>query len=82
LVVHPDLQGRGIGSMLLKHIEASFPDASKYELFTGSRSEDNIRLYQRHGYVISRTQALSPDLSLTFMEKAASAAHSKANPAA
>jgi len=50
---------------LLKNIEASFPDASKYELFTGSRSQANIRLYQRHGYTISHTQAVSPTVSLT-----------------
>lgn len=69
LVVHPDFQGRGIGSRLLQEIEACFPDVSKYELFTGSRSEGNIRLYQRHGYRISRTQEVSPTMSLTFMEK-------------
>ncbi len=74
LAVHPDFQGQGIGSELLKNIEASFPDASKYELFTGSRSQANIRLYQRHGYTISRTQAVSPTVSLTFLEKPANPA--------
>jgi len=74
LAVHPDFQGQGIGSALLKNIEASFPDASKYELFTGSRSQANIRLYQRHGYTISHTQAVSPTVSLTFLEKPANPA--------
>jgi ribosomal protein S18 acetylase RimI-like enzyme len=69
LVVHPDYQGQGIGSRLLRSIESRFPDVTKYELFTGSKSEANIRLYQRHGYNISRTQALSPTVSLTFLEK-------------
>lgn len=69
LIVHPDCQGRGIGSRLLKSIEAEFPEVSRYELFTGSRSEANIRLYQRHGYTISRTQSLSPAVTLVFLSK-------------
>jgi ribosomal protein S18 acetylase RimI-like enzyme len=71
LVVHPELQGRGIGSHLLRSIEQRFKGVSKFELFTGSRSEGNIRLYQRHGYAIVRTQPLSQTLSLTFLEKPA-----------
>jgi ribosomal protein S18 acetylase RimI-like enzyme len=69
LAVHPDFQGAGIGSHLLRAIEARFPDASRYELFTGSRSEANIRLYQRHGFAVCRTEALSPQVSLIFLEK-------------
>lgn len=69
LVVHPDFQGQGIGSQLLKSIEAEFPEASKYELFTGSRSEANIRLYHCHGYTISHAQQLSPTVVLVFLEK-------------
>lgn len=71
LFVHPELQGQGIGSQLLLSIEARFKDVSKFGLFTGSKSEANIRLYQRHGYSITRTQALSPTLSLVFLEKRA-----------
>jgi ribosomal protein S18 acetylase RimI-like enzyme len=71
LVVHPDFQRQGIGSQLLKNIEARFPHVAKFELFTGSRSQDNIRLYQRHGYTITHTQVLSPRVSLVFLEKPA-----------
>jgi len=71
LVVHPDVQGQGIGSQLLRDVEARFHDAARFELFTGSRSEANIRLYQRHGYRVSRTQSLSPTLSITYLEKSA-----------
>jgi ribosomal protein S18 acetylase RimI-like enzyme len=75
LVVHPDFQGRGIGSKLLQHIEASFaPVASAYELFTGSRSEANLRLYQHHGYSVVRTEAFSPTISLIYLRKAVNAA--------
>ena len=56
LIVDPELQGQGIGSQLLRNIEARFNEVSRFELFTGSKSEANIRLYQRHGYTIARTQ--------------------------
>lgn len=69
LIVHPDFQRQGIGSELLRQIEACFPDAYEYRLFTGDKSEGNIRLYQRHGYVITHTKALSPTVALAFMEK-------------
>jgi GNAT superfamily N-acetyltransferase len=69
LVVHPDHQGQGIGSALLKRIEAMFDGIARYELFTGSRSEGNLRLYQRHGYSIVRVQDVSPTLSMTFLAK-------------
>lgn len=71
LIVHPDYQGQGIGSALLERVEARMPNVEKYELFTGSRSEANIRLYRRHGYQIARQQELSPTVSVVFMEKTA-----------
>jgi ribosomal protein S18 acetylase RimI-like enzyme len=69
LIVHPDSQRKGIGSMMLADIESRFPEVSRFELFTGSKSEANIRLYQRHGYSITHTKPLSATVSITFMEK-------------
>jgi ribosomal protein S18 acetylase RimI-like enzyme len=69
LIVHPEFQGRGIGSELLKAAEAACAGVAKFELFTGSRSEATIRLYRRHGYTVTRTDPVSPTLSLTFLEK-------------
>jgi ribosomal protein S18 acetylase RimI-like enzyme len=69
LIVDPDFQGQGIGSSLLKNIESCYSNISTYELFTGSKSEANIRLYQRHGYTISHTQMLSKTISLVFLIK-------------
>jgi len=69
LAVHPDLQGRGIGSELLRSIEDRFDNVARYELFTGSKSEANIRLYERHGYKITHTKPMSEKVSFTFMEK-------------
>lgn len=69
LMVRPELQGGGIGSALLQAIEEGFPDATKYELFTGSKSEATIRLYERHGYAITRSERQSEAVMLVFMEK-------------
>lgn len=71
LIVHPAWQRRGFGSMLLIEIESKFPDVCRFELFTGSKNESNIRLYQRLGYGISHTKTLSPTVSLTFLQKTA-----------
>src|SRR5689334_15241386 len=38
LMTHPDFQGRGIGRALMGGIEACFPAAKRFELFTGDRS--------------------------------------------
>jgi GNAT superfamily N-acetyltransferase len=50
IAIAPDMQGEGIGRKLLESAEnASTADAA--ELFTGSLSEANIRLYESCGYV-------------------------------
>jgi len=69
LIVEPSAQRRGIGSTLLQAVEAAFPTAEKYELFTGSRSEGNIRLYERHGYSATTYREISPQVTLVFMSK-------------
>ena len=51
------------------HIEREFARTQRFELFTGSRSEGNIRLYERLGYRRRREQPLSPGVTLVFMEK-------------
>jgi len=53
----------------MQAIESMFPEASKFELFTGNRSEGNIRLYERLGYHSSRSERMSANLSLVFFEK-------------
>lgn len=51
LVVVPDLQGRGIGTRLLTAVHAcAGPGVMTFALFTGHRSEANLRLYHRFGY--------------------------------
>jgi GNAT superfamily N-acetyltransferase len=69
LIVHPAYQGKGIGTLLMRRIETLFSDAERFELFTGSKSIHNIRLYKRLGYQGFREQDLSPKVRLVFMEK-------------
>jgi ribosomal protein S18 acetylase RimI-like enzyme len=69
LVVHPRLQRRGLGTRLMREIEASFPAAERYELFTGHLSEGNLRLYRRLGYKELREEEISPALRLVYLEK-------------
>ena len=69
LVVHPERQGEGTGTHLMTAIEAAFADVERFELFTGHKSAANIRLYERLGYRVFRTEAVTPALSLVFMEK-------------
>jgi predicted N-acetyltransferase YhbS len=50
IAIAPDMQGEGVGRTLLEHAERA-SSAQVAELFTGSLSEANIRLYERCGYV-------------------------------
>lgn len=52
IAIAPDQQGGGIGSQLLAAVEQRGRDAgaTEAELFTGSLSEANLRLYAREGY--------------------------------
>ncbi|HEX2895311.1 MAG TPA: tRNA (guanosine(37)-N1)-methyltransferase TrmD [Marmoricola sp.] len=51
LMVAPDLQGRGLGRLLLERIEALAPDAATgFVLFTGAGSVRNQKMYKKAGY--------------------------------
>ncbi len=69
LIVHPRFQRRGLGTRLMQALEASFAAAERYELFTGHRSADNLRLYRQLGYTPVREEAVSPQLRLVYLEK-------------
>jgi ribosomal protein S18 acetylase RimI-like enzyme len=69
LVVHPEHQRRSIGTRLMHAIEAAFSQAERFELLTGERSVDNIRLYARLGYKSVRSEQLSQSVTNVYMEK-------------
>ena len=69
LMVHPNFRHNGYGTRLIKKIEEYFPN-KRYELFTSTRSKDNIRLYQRLGYKIFKSKAINDELQFVYMEKA------------
>lgn len=61
LAIAPDMQGSGIGRALLEAAE-QHSHAAEAELFTGVRSEANIRLYESCGY--RRTQRVGDEIYL------------------
>jgi tRNA (guanine37-N1)-methyltransferase len=55
IMVAPDLQGQGLGRVLLEHIQAVAPArATSYVLFTGAASERNVRMYRKAGFRLRR----------------------------
>ena len=71
LIVTPDMHGRGIGRQLLWGIERATAPVERYELFTGHRSDRNLRMYERAGYRRIRTERQSDEVSLVYMQKVA-----------
>lgn len=69
LMVRPDRQRRGLGAALLLAMEARFPRAARFALFTGHLSAGNLRLYERLGYREVARRAAHPGLTLVFLEK-------------
>ncbi|MBO7938004.1 MULTISPECIES: GNAT family N-acetyltransferase [Streptomyces] len=74
LCVHPRLQGHGIGARLLRAAETALADergATRFRLFTGHRSEGNLRLYRRVGYRTVGTSQGTDGVPMIVLEKAA-----------
>ncbi|MFT4287255.1 MAG: GNAT family N-acetyltransferase [Nocardioides sp.] len=72
LCVAPDLQSRGLGRVLLDHIQAVAPaGVTTYWLFTGARSERNQRFYRKAGFR-RRGDIASPTGTVTLAKPARS----------
>ena len=69
LIVHPDHQNKGIGTKLMKEIEALFKDANRFQLTTGHKSKKNLHLYHKLGYTTFKTEKLNQKLTLVHLEK-------------
>ena len=68
LMVHPEYRHKGYGTRLLTEIEKCFT-CERYELFTSTRSADNIRLYEKNGYKEYKREALNNELIFVYMQK-------------
>ncbi|HNT73423.1 MAG TPA: GNAT family N-acetyltransferase [Anaerolineae bacterium] len=69
LIVHPDVQNRGIGARLLQTLEQHFSTARRFELFTGHKSEPALHLYHKLGYREFKRQEMATH-TIVFLEKA------------
>ncbi len=68
LIVHPKAQCQGLGTRLMREIEARFASARRFELFTGHRSAGNLRLYWRLGYREFDRRLVNEGLTLVYLE--------------
>lgn len=68
LMVHPAYQGNGIGTKLLCEIEKYYPN-ERYELFTSTRSINNIKMYEKLGYHAFKEKKINDKLCLVYLEK-------------
>ncbi|MDR0285354.1 MAG: GNAT family N-acetyltransferase [Propionibacteriaceae bacterium] len=68
LMVDPPSQNRGLGTALLRHLEALYP-RQRYELFTSDLSAQNLSLYTRCGYREFDRRPLNDTVTLVFLEK-------------
>jgi ribosomal protein S18 acetylase RimI-like enzyme len=60
LAVDDGFLRRGIARALMLALEESFPDASRFVLFTGAEAVEPLGLYASLGYSIFRTERVGP----------------------
>ena len=68
LIVHPDYQNRGLGTLLLKTID-EFYKGKSFELCTSCRSEKNLHVYGKNGYREFKREKVSEEFEFVFLEK-------------
>ena len=68
LMVHPDHQRKGYGRRLVTAIEECCP-GRRYELFTSTRSVNNIRMYETLGYKQFDVRDVDGELKFVYLEK-------------
>ena len=68
LMVHPDHRSKGFGKRLVTAIEEFFT-GRRYELFTSTRSVNNIRMYESLGYKQFDVRPVDDELIFVYLEK-------------
>jgi ribosomal protein S18 acetylase RimI-like enzyme len=71
MVVHPAHFRRGIAGALLRAVEERAAPGQRLTVSTAEKNEPAIRLYQRHGYEITRRTVLPDGLALVRLVKPA-----------
>ncbi|HEY2223640.1 GNAT family N-acetyltransferase [Actinomycetospora sp.] len=69
--VAPDVQGQGIGAVLIDAAHAALPGGTRSWLVTGVDSAENLALYARRGYVESGRELDSAGVAVVRMERTA-----------
>jgi GNAT superfamily N-acetyltransferase len=69
LIVHPSCQGEGLGSTLLKALEATLPTPTRVDLTTNTLMEGNVPFYEKHGYRVQNRTTPLPGIVLAHMSK-------------
>ncbi|MER7761040.1 GNAT family N-acetyltransferase [Streptomyces sp. NPDC097619] len=74
LCVHPRIQGHGLGARLLRAVEETLAGrggTARFQLFTGERSESNLRLYRKAGYARIGDRTGADGVRVIVLEKEA-----------
>ena len=53
----------------MTEVERLFNTCSTYELFTGDKSEKNLTLYRKLGYIDYKTEKIDNNLKLIHLQK-------------
>ena len=69
VLVHPYFRGRGIGRRLVEEIERAFPNAKRFEVKTGHRSERNLFQFHAQGYQEFKTEPFTPAITWVYLQK-------------
>jgi ech hydrogenase subunit C len=69
VIVHPYFRGRGIGRRLVEEIEKTFPNAKRFEVKTGHKSERNLFQFRAQGYQEFKTEPFTPAITWIYLQK-------------
>ena len=69
LAVLPSARRNGVARQLMRALEASYPDGTRFELFTGIDTSPAIALYESLGYMRTREEEQVPGVTIVYLEK-------------
>ena len=69
LAVLPETRRRGLARSLIAELEAAYPHAPRFELFTGNLNRAALGLYESLGYVRTGSREVGAGIELVTLEK-------------